>query len=388
MYRSRLVFFAACFGMLLFGIGLITLGSVATGLKAKFALNDLDTGSLFSILPVGILIGSLIFGPLCDKYGYKVFMIISCLLMFTGFQGIAHTESISLLKMFVFMFGLACGVINGAVNALVSDISLANKRSNLSLLGVFFAIGALGMPFVLGILEDMFSFSVIVSYVSFLTVFATVFFISIRFPPAKQLEGKPLFQGFKLIKDYTLILIALFLFCQSSFEGIINNWTTSYLIGQFSVSQSKALFALSLYVAGMAVMRLLIISIFKNVESPNILMMSFFLLFMGCTLLNVGQAFPLAITGLILIGAGLAAGFPVMLGFVGARYTQLSATAFSFVLVVALLGNMLVNYLMGMIAQTYGIKHLTTVAYFEIALMVILSFTIIKKLKYNTIKKQ
>ncbi|HEY1060762.1 MAG TPA: MFS transporter [Daejeonella sp.] len=388
MYRSRLVFFAACLGMLLFGIGLITLGSVATGLKAKFSLDDLSTGSLFSILPIGILTGSLIFGPLCDKYGYKVFLIISCLLMFTGFQGIAHTASISLLKMYIFLFGLACGAINGVANAVVSDISLVNKRSNLSLLGVFFAIGALGMPLILGVLENLFSFSKVISYVSFLTLIATVFFISIRFPPPKQLGGLPLLKGIKLIQDQTLILISLFLFCQSSFEGIINNWTTSYLIGQLSISQNKALFALSLYVAGMAVMRLLIISIFRNVKSPNILIISFFLLFLGCTFLKAGQSFPIAVSGLILIGAGLAAGFPVMLGIVGARYSDLSATAFSFVLVTALLGNMMVNYLMGMIAQIYGIKHLTTVAYFEIALMVVLTFTIIKKLNYNTIKKQ
>lgn len=388
MYKSRFVFFAACFGMLLFGIGLITLGSVVTGLKAKFALDDLSAGTLFSILPVGILVGSLIFGPLCDKYGYKAFLIISCLLMFAGFQGIAHTASLSLLKIYVFLFGLAGGAINGAVNAVVSDISLVNKRSNLSLLGVFFAIGALGMPFILGVLDDKFSFSMIVSYVSFLTLIAAAFFISIRFPPPKQVQGIPILQGLKLIKDQTLILIALFLFCQSSFEGIINNWTTSYLTGQFSVSQSKALFALSLYVAGMAVMRLLIISIFRNVKSPNILMISFILLFVGCTFLKVGHSFPMAVSGLIMIGAGLAAGFPVMLGFVGTRYADLSATAFSFVLVTALLGNMLVNYLMGMIAQTYGIQHLTTVAYIEIALMVIFTFTIIKRINYNTLKNK
>ncbi|MFA6946591.1 MAG: MFS transporter [Pedobacter sp.] len=388
MYKSGFVFFAACFGMLLFGIGLITLGSVVTGLKAKFALDDLSAGTLFSILPVGILIGSLIFGPFCDKYGYKAFLIISCLLMFAGFQGIAHTASLSLLKICVFLFGLAGGAINGAVNAVVSDISLVNKRSNLSLLGVFFAIGALGMPFILGVLDDKFSFSLIVSYVSFLTLIAAAFFVSIRFPPPKQVQGIPILKGLKLIKDQTLILIALFLFCQSSFEGIINNWTTSYLTAQFSVSQSMTLFALSLYVAGMAVMRLLIISIFRNVKSPNILMISFFLLFVGCTFLKVRYSFTMAVSGLILIGAGLAAGFPVMLGLVGTRYADLSATAFSFVLVTALLGNMLVNYLMGMIAQTYGIQHLTTVAYFEITLMVIFAFAIIKRINYNTLKNK
>ena len=62
MINKKLIFSAACLGMLLFGIGLITLGSVATGLKEKYLLNEISSGTLFSILPVGILVGSLVFG--------------------------------------------------------------------------------------------------------------------------------------------------------------------------------------------------------------------------------------------------------------------------------------------------------------------------------------
>ena len=62
MFNKKLVFWAACFGILLFGIGLITLGSIAPDLKTKFSLDDVSAGTLFSILPIGILTGSLFFG--------------------------------------------------------------------------------------------------------------------------------------------------------------------------------------------------------------------------------------------------------------------------------------------------------------------------------------
>src|SRR5262249_41659697 len=75
MYNKRVVFWAACFGMLLFGCGLITLGSMATDLKIKFELDEVAAGTLFSILPFGILTGSLLFGPICDRYGYKFLLI-------------------------------------------------------------------------------------------------------------------------------------------------------------------------------------------------------------------------------------------------------------------------------------------------------------------------
>src|SRR3546814_20283741 len=88
MRSDRLIFFCACLGMLLFGVSLITLGSVATALQQKFQLDAIGSGTLFSILPVGILGGSLLFGPFADRYGYKVILILSCLFIAVGFQGI------------------------------------------------------------------------------------------------------------------------------------------------------------------------------------------------------------------------------------------------------------------------------------------------------------
>ena len=58
MNKNQVAFTAACAGMFLFGITLITLGSVATDLKLKFQLNGVAAGTLFSILPFGILTGS------------------------------------------------------------------------------------------------------------------------------------------------------------------------------------------------------------------------------------------------------------------------------------------------------------------------------------------
>src|SRR5215471_5344102 len=103
MYNKKVVFWAACFGMLLFGSGLITLGSMATDLKTKFDLDEVAAGTLFSILPFGILTGSLLFGPICDRYGYKLLLIISCLGMCAGFEGIAFVSTLRCYK-FAFLF--------------------------------------------------------------------------------------------------------------------------------------------------------------------------------------------------------------------------------------------------------------------------------------------
>lgn len=381
MYKKNLVFSAACMGMLLFGIGLITLGSVASDLKARFQLDDISSGTLFSILPIGILTGSLVFGPVCDRYGYKILLTLSCVGMFAGFEGIAYSPTPGWLKISIFLFGFSGGAINGATNAVVADISQEAKGANLSLLGVFFGIGALGMPFVLGSLKKDFSFDQVIAAVGLLTLAVAVFYASIKFPLSKKLQGFPLTKSVALFKDNLLILIAFFLFCQSSFEAILNNWTTTYLTKQLLINESNALYALSLYVGGMTVMRLLTGSIFRSVSPVKMLMISLGIIFAGIILLQTAHSFPFAVAGLMLLGAGLAGGFPIMLGFVGNMYAERSATAFSFVIAIALIGNMLVNFLMGMIANRYGIQHLTTIAFAELAMMLVLCAFIFRKLR-------
>ena len=366
-------------GMLLFGITLITLGAVVPGLKEKFHLDEINAGTLFSILPLGILSGSLVFGPVCDRYGYKILLCLSCVCIFAGFEGIAYAPSQGLLKLSIYLFGLGGGAVNGATNALVSDISSVGKGANLSLLGVFFGIGALGMPVLLGLMEHIFDFTTIVASVGLLTAGVGIFFAVIRFPLPKQAQGFPVAKGFSLLKDKILLLFSFFLFCQSSFEAIINNWITTYLTDKLFVSSGRALFALSLFVAGMTAMRLLLGSFFRAVSVQKILLISFILSLCGCLLLAWSHSFIVVVTGLVLLGAGLASGFPVMLGLAGSRYTDLSATAFSIALVIALTGNMLVNYGMGIVAHRYGIHHLTTVAFAELLVMSILGVVILNK---------
>lgn len=377
MQKKRLVFWSACTGMLLFGICLTTLGSVAPDLKDKLAINEISAGTLFSILPLGILAGSLIFGPIADRYGYKILISVSCILLSAGFEGVAWSNEVGWLKAFIFLVGLTGGVINGATNALVSDISDADKGANLSLLGVFFGVGALGMPLLLGLLRAVLNFELIVAAVGILSFVTGLWFLVIKLPPPKQSMGIPVSAGISIIKDGLLLLIAFFLFFQSSFEGIINNWTTTYLIDRYGAQTEKALYGLSLFVAGMSVMRLVTGTILRNIKVQRLLIASFGMILLALLLIRAGDSILASFAGLMMLGAGLAGGFPIMLGFVGEKFTSLSGTAFSFVLVIGLLGNMTVNYGVGVISQNFGITHLTTVAFAEFIALTVLGTIIL-----------
>ena len=80
-YNKTKVFIAACIGMSFFGISMIVLGSILPILSEKFTLNTAQATALVAFLPIGMLLGSIIFGPIVDRQGYKGLLIIISLLV-------------------------------------------------------------------------------------------------------------------------------------------------------------------------------------------------------------------------------------------------------------------------------------------------------------------
>lgn len=102
----------------------------------------------------------------------------------------------------------------------------------------------------------------------------------------------------------------------------------------------------------------------------------------GYFLLYRGDSYYSLFTALIIVGFGLAAAFPVILGFVGQRYTTHSGTAFSMVITIALIGNVLANYTMGLVGEKIG---LITLPYFLISgVTAILVLLLVLKKRYKS----
>lgn len=368
--------------MLLFGIVMISLGSILPDVNEKFQLSETATGYLATLLPLGILMGSLLFGPLVDWFSYKKILIAGAVFTASGLLGIAVAEVLIWLNVYVFCIGLGGGILNGVTNALVSEISEENRSADLSLLGVFFGIGALGTPAVLGLFKGVLSFEDILMGLMAIIVLIVFFFLSISFPKSKDTKGVSLEEGLKMLRDPLLLLLGAILFFQSGLEGLTNNWTTSYLEQVKNVAAPTALYALSSYVAALTIARLALGKLLRMYKPLKVMVTGSTLALMGFFFLNWGSSDHVVFTALITVGFGLAAAFPVILGYVGQIYTRHSGTAFSVVITIALIGNVLANQTLGQLAEKNG---LTIFPYFSIAgVIAIFALLIVLNKQYKT----
>jgi MFS family permease len=386
MYRRNLVFAAACLGMLLFGIVFLSLGSVNNMLVDRFHLDDNGIGTLTALLPFGILAGSLIFGPIVDRFGYKWLLIVCALLVCLGLEGMAFAHDKSLVQFFVFLIGFGGGVLNGATNALAADVSEGERGAKLSLLGVFFGIGALGMPSTLAALSRHFSLAAIVAGIGAFVLVPVVYFFVIQFPPAKQKPAPgSAFKGFALLKDPVFLFAGLALAVQSGMEGMSNDWMTRYfkkvtLVGE-RPDEWKTLLGLMAVTAAMVIARLVLSGLLKRVQSHFVLFGSIVTAAAGAGLLMVSTSYGAALCAALLIGAGLAAAFPIVLSYIGDLYPAQSGTAFSTIFFIALVGNMAINKSFGLLAQIHGIHQYTKVMLGCLAASAILLSLVIQQIR-------
>jgi len=369
-------------------MGVISLGSLLPAIIEKLSLSSLQVGVLTSILPAGILVGSLLFGPIVDRYSYRNMLIVCSLLIVIGFEGIAFSSSLLGLQFSFFAIGLGGGALNGGTSALVADISDDNpeKRSaNLSLLGVFFGAGALGIPSLLAVLSAYYSYETILTYLGLLLLIPIIYYFFIRFPAPKQTQAIPLKKTLGMFRNIPLLALGFFLFFQSAFEGVVSNWTTTFLENENQIATADALWALSIYMLSLTLTRLLLAALLRRVSPYRVLLLSLACLLLGTVLMMLPQAKSLYLLSIVLFGIGTAAGFPVILGYVGELYSDLLGTAFSFVFFIALSGNILINYLTGIFTHHYGINQFPMVLLFctiGLGLIAVISLPrIIKKLK-------
>ncbi|WP_234408866.1 MFS transporter [Marinilabilia salmonicolor] len=115
----------------------------------------------------------------------------------------------------------------------------------------------------------------------------------------------------------------------------------------------------------------------KRIPAIYVVFFSMVIVIFGALLLQYSNSLFAGLAATAVMGVGIASSFPVMLGYTASAFPENSGTAFSIVMGIALIGNMILSSFVGFMLDMFGIGQLN---------LLLISFVIIMIGILSTVK--
>jgi MFS family permease len=142
------------------------------------------------------------------------------------------------------------------------------------------------------------------------------------------------------------------------------------------------LYAITVSAIGITVTRLFLSQLLKRLSAIIVVFFSMAVVVIGAIALQYSTSLIMGLASTAVMGAGIASSFPVMLGYTASAFPRNSGTAFSIVIGIALIGNMLLSSFTGFVLDVFGIGRLNLLL---IAFIIIMT-GILSIVKYKLLK--
>ena len=369
---STKVMVAAILGFFLYGSIASMLGTLLPYLSARDHLSPAQMGDVALVQALGLMIASIVTGPLIDNRGKKTGMILGLALIVMALIGLPASTGWVMVSGSMFLLGLGGGAIVNASNTLVSDLSDEKRASFFSLAHVFFGAGGLFTPLVAANLLGGNGIKLSILVASMAVVVTLIMFFIAMPPPlrdrafgfsaALDLKGKPL-----------LVLLSFFVFLYVSCEVGFWNWLPKYMMSE-GISQKSALNILALgFASGMLVGRVIAVKVLAKVSASRAALV--------CAVLMVGVMFwalrspspMMAWVSVFASGVVMGPVFPSSMAMTGDAFPVMTATCLGIVSTAGWAGTAVSSYVVGAIAgQDVNRLHTALLIFPAAAVMMVL----------------
>ena len=342
-----MLIFAACLAIFVYGMVASMLGTITPGLATQFHLNNLQTSYIALAQGLGLVGASVSVGPLMDKRGKKVGLLLGLALVAMALFALANATGYGLIIVAMAVMGMGGGIIITGANALGSDVSEAKRGAVLNFLNVFVGLGGFATPFVAGNLlsGDAIRVAYAAAFISSLT-FLVCLFLQIPAPTG----GGPAPRSSDVFKQPVLYFLAAVTFLYTACEFGVWNWLVKYLLTR-GIPESSALNILGFgFAIGLLFGRLAVAPILIRIRPLTVNMAAAGL--MAITTFAMLQTSDATVAGAAVFFAGMAMApvFPTTISVVGDIFKQGSATAIGFTITCGFSGLVVSSPLIGWLA--------------------------------------
>jgi MFS family permease len=322
-------------------------------IKAMFALNEAQLGSVLFLLPLGSLSVLPIVGWLIPKFGSRAVTVIAAIAYATVLLSIAFCSSIVQLSASLFLLGFSGNTLNIAMNTQALELQehvyqrpLMSSFHGLWSFGAMF--GALFGGWMMGLEVSMvhqYLVLAILMYVMYIAAYR--FLVRGRAVPGRRKFAWP---------TRALWLLGIICLCCAICEGAMADWSSLYYQQVINTGESVNTTGYTAYALMMAIGRVVGDKLVNRFGSRKILFADS--LFIACGFaLGVGVIHPVAvIVGFGMIGVGVSTIIPIVYTLAGKSTSGAPSAALASVTSIGFIGFLAGPPVIGYIAHAVGLR--------------------------------
>lgn len=340
-----------------FALGMVTagLGPVLPELATNTASSLSQVGSVFSMLFLGALLSQTVAGPLMDRLGQRLLLLVGLAVLAAGVLGVSLSHSFPLFVACALIGGLGHGAIDVGGNVMVAEAYAARRVSALNLLNVFFGIGAVVGPAISSLTLGKYATAVPTLWLSSGLVLLVIPLIyassTIRAGALTHERGA----GKLVYRVPVLWALGILLLIYVGVENGMGGWTTSFIDRTTTLGIDRAALVTSGFWFMMTAGRMLGVLLGARLSSGRVLGFSLGGSLVGGVLLALtpGNAL-ISVLAVLILGFFFGPVFPTVLAITTSRFPMGAGSAASVVVVMGSLGGMLIPWIQGVILESLG----------------------------------
>jgi FHS family glucose/mannose:H+ symporter-like MFS transporter len=338
------------------GIVTVLLGPLLPILSARWSLNYLQAGSLFTAQFLGSTAGVLISGIVVSRLGFRFAIRAGLLVMALGVGALAFSSG-PLGLICILCNGVGLGLAIPAVNLLVAAVNAERRAAALSRLNFSWSVGAVACPFVVAAAAriDRIEFFLIL-----LAGFLFLVFLGIGAMPSSLVEPvpapseersrtSPKYRNWRAL----LILAALF-FLYVGAENAFGGWIASYAKSLGTSSPTLPVMTPSFFYAALMIGRWSAPFGLKRIGEIQLARDGLLIASLGMAGLLLSRSLLTVAVSVFVAGLGLAAVYPITISRLSQEFGPAAARVGSIMFTMANFGGASLPWTVGYCSHRFG----------------------------------
>ncbi|HME07894.1 MAG TPA: MFS transporter [Bryobacteraceae bacterium] len=350
---------SALSGFVLSGLLLSFLGAILPSWGYHVTTDFRTVGDYFLCVNLGLLLSVRAAQILTPRRGMKFVLLIACGLVSAAFLWLADSPPpapdwrrfLGLL-----ILGMGAGLLNSAVFLAITPLYEHDRAATVNLSGTLFGTGCLITALLVGGTYYVYTVpAILILFAAIAGCFALIYsrarFSAVQAPVQLSLHA--------ILRDFTnpgAVLFALLLFFQFGNEWSIAGWLPLFLIRRLGMSPESSLMLLGVYFAALLVGRIAAQALLKRMKHSTLLLSSAVSAMLGSIILASTTNRFGAVMGVLFVGAGFAAIYPLVVEKISGRFPYYHPGFYNGIFSLAFTGGLLAPWALGYVADFWGIQ--------------------------------